>query len=84
LKKLINENEEDNDTKFIMNKFNDEEDFISFEDENEKNENVSFAKNAKHAKHDNLRTNHLINDEFNSKNFFNNMNDERAFETLYN
>ncbi len=84
MKKLINENEEDNDTKFIMNKFNDEEDFISFEDENEKNENVSFAKNAKHAKHDNLRTNHLINDEFNSKNFFNNMNDERAFETLYN
>jgi hypothetical protein len=59
----------------------DEEDFISFEDENKKNEN---AKNAKHARHDNLRTNHSIDDEFNSKDFFDDMNDERAFETLYN
>jgi hypothetical protein len=67
-----------------MNKFDDEEDFISFEDENEKNENVSFAKNAKYAKHDNLRTNHSIDDEFNSRDFFDDMNNERAFETLYN
>ncbi len=58
--------------------------FISFEDENEKNENVSYTKNAKHAKHDNLRTNYSINDEFNSRNFFDNMNDKRVFETLYN
>jgi hypothetical protein len=75
------EEEEDNDDiEFIINKFDDEEDFISFENENEKNENVSHAKNAKH---DNLRTNHSIDDEFNSKNFFDDMNDERAFETLY-
>jgi hypothetical protein len=66
-----------------MNKFDDEEDFISFEDENEESENASLAKNAKHAKHDNLRTNHSIDDEFNSKDFFDDMNDERAFETLY-
>jgi hypothetical protein len=75
--------EEDDDTEFIMNKFDDEEDFISFEDENERNENVSLAKNAKHARHDNLRTNHSINDEFNSKIFFDDMNDERVFKTLY-
>ncbi len=75
------EKNNDNDIEFIINKFDDEKDFISFEDENSKNEN---AKNAKHAKHDNLRTNHSINDEFNSRNFFDNMNDERAFETLYN
>jgi hypothetical protein len=52
----------------------------TFEDENEKNENVSHAKNAKH---DNLRTNHSIDDEFNSRDFFDDMNDERDFETLY-
>jgi hypothetical protein len=67
-----------------MNKFDDEEDFISFENENKRNENVSFAKNAKHAKHDNSRTNHSIDDEFNSRNLFDDMNDERTFETLYN
>jgi hypothetical protein len=67
-----------------MNKFNDEEDFISFENENKKNENASYAKNAKHVKHDNLRTNHSIDDEFNLKDFLNDINDERAFETLYN
>jgi hypothetical protein len=66
-----------------MNKFDDEEDFIPFEDENEKDENVPLAKNAKHAKHDNLRTNHSIDDEFNSGDFLDDMNDERAFETLY-
>ncbi len=74
------EEEDDNDTEFIVNKFDDEEDFISFEDENEKSEN---AKNARHAKHDNLRTNHSIDDEFNPRDFFDDMNDERAFETLY-
>jgi hypothetical protein len=83
LEKSIEEKEEDDDddTEFIINKFDDEEDFISFEDENERNENVSHAKNAKH---DNLRTNHSIDDEFNSRNFFDDMNDERAFETLHN
>jgi hypothetical protein len=85
LEKSVKEEEDDDDTEFIINKFDDEEDFISFEDKNEKNENVSHAKkNAKHARHDNLRTNHSINDEFNSKDFFDDMNDERAFETLYN
>ncbi len=79
--KSIKEEDDDDDTEFIINKFDDEEDFISFEDENEKDES---AKNAKHAKHDNLRTNHSTDDEFNSKDFFDNMNDERAFETLYN
>ncbi len=49
-------------------------------DEDERNEN---AKNAKHARHDNLRTNHSIDDEFNPRDFFDDMNDERAFETLY-
>ncbi len=77
----VEEENDDDDIEFIVNKFDDEKDFISFEDENEKDEN---AKNAKHAKHDNLRTNHSIDDEFNSKNFFDDMNDERAFETLYN
>jgi hypothetical protein len=55
---------------------------ISFEDENE-NESEN-ALHAKHAKHDNLRTNHSIDDEFNSEDFFDDMNNERAFETLYN
>jgi hypothetical protein len=45
---------------------------------------ASHAKNAGHAKHDNLRTNHSIDDEFNPKDFCDDMNDERAFETLYN
>jgi hypothetical protein len=80
LEKSINEEENDDDTEFIINKFDDEKDFISFENENEKSENVSHAK---HAKHDNLRTNHSIDDEFNSRDFFNDMNDERDFETLY-
>jgi hypothetical protein len=79
--KSVNEEEDDDDTEFIINKFDDEEDFISFENENERSENVSHAG---HAKHDNLRTNHSIDDEFNSRNFFDDMNDERAFETLYN
>jgi hypothetical protein len=80
LEKSVEEDDDDN-IEFIVDKFDDEEDFISFEDENEKNEN---AKNAKHTKHDNLRTNHSIDDEFNSKDFLNDMNDERVFETLCN
>ncbi len=79
-KSIKEEEDDDDDIEFIINKFDDEEDFISFEDENEKNENVSHAKNAKH---DNLRTNHSIDDEFNSRDFFDDLNDERAFETLY-
>ncbi len=71
------EEEDDDDFEFVVNKFDDEDDFISFENENEN-------KNASHARHDNLRTNHSMIDEFNPKNFFDDMNDERAFETLYN
>jgi hypothetical protein len=67
-----------------VNKFDDGEDFIPFEDEDEGGENVPLAKNAEHARHDNLRTNHSIDDEFNPKDFFDDMNDERAFEALYN
>jgi Mg/Co/Ni transporter MgtE len=63
---IINKFDND-DTEFIINKFDDEENFIFFEDENEKDENISHAKIAKH---DNLRTNHSINDEFNSRDFF--------------
>jgi hypothetical protein len=70
LEKSIEEEDDDDD----------EEDFIPFEDENEKSEN---AKNARHAKHDNLSTNHSIDDEFNPRDFFDDMNDERAFEALY-
>jgi hypothetical protein len=81
LEKSVNEKEDDDNTEFIINKFDDEKDFISFENEDERSENVSHAK---HAKHDNLRTNHSIDDEFNSEDFFDDMNDERAFETLYN
>jgi hypothetical protein len=82
LEKSVEEEEEedDDDTEFIVDKFDDEEDFISFEDENEKDENASHAKNAEH---DNLRTNHSIDDEFNPEDFFDDMNDERAFEALY-
>ncbi len=85
LEKSVKEDDDD-DIEFIINKFEKREDFISFDDENEsENEkNVSHMKNAKHARHDNLRTNHSINDEFNSRNFFDDMNDERTFETLYN
>jgi hypothetical protein len=81
LEKSIEEEDDDDDIESIVDKFDDEEDFIPFEDENERKKN---AKNAKHAKHDNLRTNHSIDDEFNPKDFFDDMNDERAFETLYN
>ncbi len=77
------EEEDDDDTEFIIDKFGDEEDFIPFEDEDERNENASHAKNAGHAGHGNLRTSHSIDDEFNSGDFFDDMNNERAFETLY-
>ncbi len=32
--------------------------------------------------HENLRTNHSIDDEFNPRDFVDDMNDERAFEAL--
>ncbi len=32
----------------------------------------------------NLRTNHAIDDEFNSGDFFDDIDNERAFEKLYN
>ncbi len=78
-KSIEEEEDDDDDTEFIVDKFGDEEDFIPFEDENE-GEN---AENAGHAKHDNLRTNHSIDDEFNSGDFFDDMDDEPAFEALY-
>jgi hypothetical protein len=80
LEKSVEEEDDDDETEFIINKFREREDFIAFDDENEKNENASHAKNARH---DNLRTNHSIDDEFNPRDFFDDMNDERAFETLY-
>jgi hypothetical protein len=70
LEKSVEEDDDDDD----------DEDFIPFEDEDERNEN---AKNAGHARHDNLRTNHSIDDEFNPGDFFDDMDDERAFEALY-
>ncbi len=78
LEKSVDE-EDDDDFEFIVDKFDDEDDFISFEDENE-SENASHANNAKH---ENLFTNHSIDDEFNSRDFFDRMNDERDFQALY-
>jgi hypothetical protein len=80
LEKSVEEEEDDEDFEFVVDKFDDEDDFISFEDENE-GEN---AKNAGQAEHDNLRTNHSIDDEFNPGDFFDRMNDERDFQALYN
>jgi hypothetical protein len=77
-KKLINEKDDDN-FELVINKFDDENDFISFEDKH-KNESTL---NANNAKYENLHTNYLINNEFNSKNFFDRMNNERDFQTLY-
>jgi hypothetical protein len=79
-KSVEEEEDDDDDIEFIVDKFDDEEDFIPFEDEDERDEN---AKNARHAGHDNLPTNHSIDDEFNPGDFFDDMDDERAFETLY-
>jgi hypothetical protein len=71
------EEEDDDDLEFVVDKFDDDEyDFIPFEDENE-------GENAPHAEHDNLRTNHSIDDEFTPRDFFDDMDDERAFEALY-
>jgi hypothetical protein len=84
LEKSVEEEEDDDDTEFIVDKFDDEEDFIPFEDEDEGDENVPHAEeNAGHARHGNLRTNHSIDDEFNPGDFFDDMDDERAFEALY-
>jgi hypothetical protein len=85
LEKSVEEedDDDDDDTEFIVDKFDDGEDFIPFEDENEEDENAPHAENAEHARHDNLRTNHSIDDEFNPGDFFDDMDDERAFEALY-
>jgi hypothetical protein len=69
--------EEDDDLEFVVDKFDDENDFISFENEND---NTSHAR---HSKHENLHTNYSIDDEFYSGDFFDDMNDERAFQALY-
>jgi hypothetical protein len=86
LEKSVEEEEEeddDDDTEFVVDKFDREEDFIPFEDENEE-ENARHVKHAGHNNlHENLRTNHSIDDEFNPGNFFDDMHDERAFERLY-
>jgi cell division protein FtsB len=58
--------DEEDDLEFIINKFNDENDFIAFENENDEIENVSHAK---YSKHENLHTNHSIDDEFLSRDF---------------
>ncbi len=81
LEKSVEEEEEDDkDCEFVVNKFDDDEnDFISFEDDENESENASHAENTRHAKHDNLRTNHSIDNEFNSRDFFDRMNDERDF-----
>ncbi len=78
--KSVDEEEDDDDTEFIVDKFGGGEDFIPFEDEDEGGEN---APHAGHAEHGNLRTNHSIDDEFNPGDFFDDMDDERAFEALY-
>jgi hypothetical protein len=78
-KKSVND-EEDDDLEFIINKFSCENDFIAFENEN-KTENVLHAR---HSKHEYLYTNHSIDDEFLSRDFFDDMNDERTFQKLYN
>ncbi len=73
-KKSRLENEEDDDLEIVINKFDNKNDFISFEnDENEEN-----AKHAKYARHENLHTNHSFDDELLSRDFFNDMRDEYA------
>ncbi len=71
----------DDDLEFVINKFDNENDFISFENENDEAANMLHAR---YSKHENLHTNHSIDDEFLSKNFFDDMNNERTFQTLYN
>jgi hypothetical protein len=73
------DDEEDDDLEFIVDKFSDENDFIAFENEDE----AENASHARQSKHENLYTNHSIDDEFLSRDFFDDMNDERAFQTLY-
>ncbi len=79
LKKSVDEEEDDN-LEFVVDEFDDEDDFISFENENDETANISYAR---HSKHENFQTNHSINDEFNSGDFFDDMNNERAFQALY-
>jgi hypothetical protein len=48
------EEKEDDDLEIAVNKFDDEDDFISFENENE---NAKFAKHARYARHKNMHQN---------------------------
>jgi hypothetical protein len=59
-KKSRLENEEDDDLEIVIDKFVDEEDFISFEDD----------ENARNARHENLHENHAIENEFLLEIFF--------------
>jgi hypothetical protein len=78
LEKSIDE-EVDDDLEFVVDKFSDENDFIAFENEDEDDN----APHARHSKHENLHTSHSIDDEFLPRGFFDDMNDERAFQALY-
>ncbi len=82
LEKSADDDEEDDDLEFIVDKFSDENDFIAFENENE-NENAPLAGEnaplAEDARHENFS----IEDEFNPGDFFDEMDDERAFQALY-
>jgi hypothetical protein len=78
LEKSVDDDKEDNDLEFIIDKFSDKNDFIAFENENE----TENASHARYSKHENLHTNHSFVDEFNSRNFFDDMNDEQTFQTL--
>jgi hypothetical protein len=74
LEKSVNDEEDDN-LKFIINKFSDKNAFIAFKNKN-KNDNASHAKNAKY---ENLHINYSIEKKFHSKNFFDDINDKRVF-----
>ncbi len=61
----------------MIDKFSDEDDFISFEDD-DNGEDAGHAGHARHAgsaEHENLHTNHSIDDEFLSRNFFDDMDE---------
>ncbi len=79
LEKSVNEKKDD-DLECVINKFHNEDDFISFKNDNNEIANISHVR---HSKHENFHTNFSINDEFNSRNFFDDINNEQAFQTLY-
>ncbi len=64
--------EEDDDLEIVTDKFDGEADFISFDDD----DNGENAGHAEVAEHGNLHTNHSIDDEFLSGDFFDDMGDE--------